>query len=193
MSPTKVDLYSFDSNYLQRLQDGDGATQEHFASYFDGLLRSKLRRARVPGQEIDDLIHDTLERVLTKVKNGKIRKAGALGAYVNSVGENVLHEYWRGRLKDMHTDGLDGVDVADPRPDMESLMNLEECRDAMLEVVQGLPAKDRDLFLALIAARSKDQICDDLDISRDYLRVCLHRTTQKVKERYLARMTTKKK
>jgi hypothetical protein len=86
----------FDQDYVNRLTEGDPETEAHFTSYFGALLLIKLRgRLRSP-QRVEDARQETFLRVLNVLrKKGGIQHPERLGAFVNSVCENVLSESFR--------------------------------------------------------------------------------------------------
>ena len=59
--------------------------------------------------------------------------------------------------------------------------------NSVREAIAALPQKDRDLIRWLfLEDRPKDDVCRDLNIDRDYLRVLFHRAKQRFRERYSA-------
>src|SRR5262249_7230432 len=106
--------YEFDSAYVQRLIAEDPETERHFTRYFGELLAIKLRnRLRSPAL-VEDAMQETFVRVLTSLKRkGGLATAATLGAFVNSVCNNVLFELYRA---DRRTEALaDDVDPPDRR------------------------------------------------------------------------------
>jgi RNA polymerase sigma-70 factor, ECF subfamily len=182
---TPVDFYSFDETYLRLLQQGDRATQEHFVSYFSGLLLIKLRRRMLPPQVIEDVRQETFLRVLLAVREGEIRQPERLGPYVNSVCKNVLLELHRETVKNLHMD-VDTVDVEDSQTDLEGSLLSEERDRAVHAVLEQLPKRDGVVLRAVLEGRDKDEICRDLGVDRDYLRVLTHRAIVNFKVQYKA-------
>jgi RNA polymerase sigma-70 factor, ECF subfamily len=89
-----VDFFAFDKVYVERLRNGDPATEHHFFVYFEKLLNIKLRSRRVSFDKIEDLKQDTFVRVIAAVrKEGGVRQPERFGAFVNSICNNVLLEY----------------------------------------------------------------------------------------------------
>jgi DNA-directed RNA polymerase specialized sigma24 family protein len=86
----------FNEDYVIRLTQGDAETEAHFTQYFGALLLIKLRgRVRSP-QLAEDARQETFLRVLQVLRNkGGIQHPERLGAFVNSVCENVLLEMFR--------------------------------------------------------------------------------------------------
>src|SRR6266850_1128922 len=115
-----MDFFTFDDEYVGRLRDGDRWTEEHFLSYFQQLLLIKLRR-RLPSLEaIDDVRQEVFVRVfrMLRAEGGGLRDGRKLGAYVNTVCNNVLLEHYRKGnrtepLLDTHLDITTSEDVED--------------------------------------------------------------------------------
>ena len=95
-----LELYSFSSQYVQKLTDGDSDVERHFVEYFSSLLFAKLRFHLRSGQEVQELRQEVFLRVLRALRQGDgLQKPERLGAYVNSVCNNVLLEYFRQRSR----------------------------------------------------------------------------------------------
>jgi len=179
--------FEFDRAYLDRLVAGDPETEKHFARYFGDLLTLKLRsRLRSPAL-VDDARQETFRRVLTTLKEkGGLASAESLGAFVNSVCNNVLFECYRAGAKVQQlAEGHDESD--DERGSAEAgLMRAEEC-DRVREALAGLPAREQELLRWLFfEERDKDDICRALGVDRNYLRVLLHRAKARFRERFVA-------
>lgn len=183
LSAIRVELYSFDENYLRLLAASDRATQEHFVTYFTRLLRIKLRGRKLGQAEIEDVYQETLLRVLLAVRNGEVRQPERLGPYVNSVCNNVLFEKYRDLARNHHVD-LDSVDVPDVAADLEVGMIAKEKAKMVHKTLSKLPARDRKIMLAVLQGRDKDKLCQELGIDRGYLRVLTHRATANFKEQF---------
>ena len=97
-------LQSFDESYVERLQAGDFRTQEHFVAYFSELIQLKLRSRLNSPQAIEDVRQETFTRVFAALHGGKIRQPERLGAFVNSMCNNVLLEHYRASSRDSSLD-----------------------------------------------------------------------------------------
>ena len=170
-----VDRCSFDEQYIVRLKDGDPYVQQHFTSYFGELLLIKLRaRLRSP-QLIEDARQETFLRVLVILRRNGLENPERLGAFVNSVCNNVVFEMFRaeGRAYPMAEDSPEPVDERD---DPEHQMISASRKKQVDRVLQEMPAKDRELLKQVfLEERDKDEVCRQYKIDREYLRVLLHR------------------
>lgn len=177
--------YAFDATYLEQLTAGDPEVERHFTQYFSALLRAKLRsRLRSPTL-VEDARQETFLRVLTTLRTkGGLTSPGGLGAFVNSVCNNVLFELYRSESKlslVLDEEGAPEPEAADPS--VESHLLSSEDRARVRQALETLPEKDRTLIRWLFfEERDKDQICRDLGVDREYLRVLVHRAKARVKQ-----------
>ena len=176
-----MEKYSFDQEYVRRLKTGDLDTQRHFTKYFGELLSIKLRtRVRSP-QLLEEARQETFLRVLTILRTTDLDQPERLGAFVNSVCNNVVFELYRAESR---TSNLpeDAPEPLDDRPDPESGLASRQRRTLVQRALEDLSQKDRELIRQIfIEERDKDVVCTELNIDRDYLRVLLHRAKNRLK------------
>jgi RNA polymerase sigma-70 factor (ECF subfamily) len=168
--------YSFDAEYVRRLRQGDAATEDHFFEYFGELVRVKAAgRLRSNKQAAEDIRQETLLRVLRRVREGAIEHPERFGAYVNSVCNNVMLELFR-RDRRLNQFPEDAPDVASGEPGTEVGL-LEAERKALVRRALGeLAPKDQELLRRIfLEEHDKDRVCEEFQVSREYLRVLLHR------------------
>jgi RNA polymerase sigma-70 factor (ECF subfamily) len=180
-----VELYAFDDDYVARLRAGDRFTEEHFLRYFSELLLIKLRSRLRTLQAIEDVRQEVFLRVFRVIRSPEgIRDGRKLGAFVNSVCNNVVLESFRanGRteaLSDEHEN------VADDAEDIEQALMSGEIRTRVRLVLDRLARKDQELLRALfLEERDKDEVCRSFSVDRNYLRVLLHRAKEKFRSEY---------
>jgi RNA polymerase sigma-70 factor, ECF subfamily len=182
-----VDFQAFDSAYVERLRAGDRETENHFVTYFGELIELKLRSRLTARQSMDDVKQETFARCLKLLRNpGGIRNAERLGPLVNSICNNVLSEHFRtGRRTDPIDDQPAERFVA-REPDALSRIITEDTRRIIRQVLDRLPERDRTILKALfLDEREKDEICREIGVTRDYIRVLVHRAKQSFREVYL--------
>jgi RNA polymerase sigma-70 factor (ECF subfamily) len=187
----RLQFVAFDTAYLEHLQRGDPATERHFAAYFSELIRIKLRSRLRSKEAVEDVRQETFVRVLALVraKDG-IRQPERLGALVNSVCNNVLLEHYRSckRMTSPLEDEPERAFVAD---ETSSLGHVEiaETERVVRKILGELPERDRRLLQAvLLEERDKDEVCAELGLTREHLRVLVHRAKRSFKSFYLKRL-----
>jgi len=184
-----LQLQSFDESYVERLQEGDFRTQEHFVAYFSELIQLKLRSRVHSPQAIEDIRQETFTRVFVALRGGKLRQADRLGAFVNSMCNNVLLEHYRKSSRDSSLEDEEQKDFPAVTVDVLGAIAAQQMGEKVREILEELPEKDRRLLREVfIEERDKDAVCRDFGVDRDYLRVLLHRAKQSFKSLYLKNM-----
>jgi RNA polymerase sigma-70 factor, ECF subfamily len=180
-----VEFFDFDEAYVRRLQERDPRTESHFVGYFRDLLQIKLRSRLQSRQAVDDAQQETFVRVLAALHSqGGIREPQKLGAFVNSVCNNVLLEYYRSAARNPQQDG-DQPELPDQSLDLDGFLISEQTRSQVRRVLDQLTEKDRRLLRAVfLEEKDKDAVCGEFGVDRDYLRVLLYRAKQNFKTTY---------
>jgi RNA polymerase sigma-70 factor (ECF subfamily) len=181
-----VQLQSFDESYVERLREGDFRTQEHFVAYFSELIQLKLRSRLHSPQAIEDVRQETFSRVFAALRSGKLRQPDRLGAFVNSMCNNVLLEHYRSSSRDTPLEDEEEKDFPAPTVDVLGAIAARQMGEKIREILEELPERDRRLLREVfLEERDKDEVCRDFGVDRDYLRVLLHRAKQSFKSLYL--------
>jgi RNA polymerase sigma-70 factor, ECF subfamily len=182
-----LQFQAFDAPYVERLRSGDFRTQEHFVAYFSELIQLKLRaRLRSP-QAIEDVRQETFVRVFAALRSpGGIRQPERLGAFVNSICNNVLLEHYRSSSRSDSLDDEPQNELPDPVMDVLGAVAAKQMEEKVREILDEMPERDRRILREVfLEERDKDDICRDFGVDRDYLRVLLHRAKQSFKSLYL--------
>ena len=69
-----MELFAFTREYVERLREGDPSTEQHFVTYFDQLLRIKLRARMLALETVEDLRQETYIRVLVTLRKDGVRQ-----------------------------------------------------------------------------------------------------------------------
>jgi RNA polymerase sigma-70 factor, ECF subfamily len=187
----RLQFTAFDAPYLERLQRGDAGTEDHFAAYFGELIKLKLRR-RLNGKEaIEDVRQETFVRVLALVRSKDgVKQPERLGALVNSVCNHVLLEHYRShRSSEGSLDAQPQREFVDQAVSVSGLVEVSETERLVQKILGDLSERDRRLLQSvLLEERDKDEVCAELGLTRDYLRVLVHRAKQSFKSSYTKRL-----
>lgn len=179
-----MELFVFDDDYVRRLREGDRDTANHFHAYFRDLLLLKLRRRLASIDAIDEVRQEVFTRCFQHL--GELREAKKLGAFVNSICNRVLMEYYRaeGRTEPLTDEAEEIPDPADAVASLDSARSVVRVR----RVLEAMPQRDSDILRAVFLDEGdKEEICRRFGVERDYLRVLLHRAKEKFKSFYLRR------
>jgi RNA polymerase sigma-70 factor (ECF subfamily) len=176
----------FDPAYLQRLREGDPDTEKHFAAYFGSLLLIKLRTRVRSASLIEDIRQETFLRTIRVVRSGEgIRQPERLGAFVNSVCNNVTLEFLRSSTRQQQPEE-NAPEPVDHSSSAEHELLSKERKKMVRAVLEDLPQRDRQLLRAVfLEEKDKDEVCAEVGVDRDYLRVLLHRAKQHFRVHFL--------
>lgn len=180
-----MDFFAFDKAYVDRLRDGDPTTEHHFVTYFEQLLRIKLRARTLTSDKVEDLRQETFIRVIAAVRReGGVRQPERFGAFVNSICNNVLLEHYRSSGKNQQMDDTH-LETPDKVLDLDGMLVSKQAAERVRQILGGMPARDRELLRAIfLEEKDKDAVCKDFGVDRDYLRVLVHRAKDRFKVLY---------
>ena len=183
-----MEFFAFDDVYLERLRSGDFRTEQHFVSYFTQLIHLKLRSRVQSSDVVEELRQEIFARVFAVLRSQEgVRDASRLGAFVNSVCNNVLLEHYRSasRTTPLEEDGKE-VEIPDHKVDVLGAAISRQMARRVREVLEGLSERDRRLLKAVFFEElDKDEVCRDFQVDRGYLRVLLHRAKQTFKSHFI--------
>jgi RNA polymerase sigma-70 factor (ECF subfamily) len=170
-----LEFFAFDASYVEKLRAGDTHIEGHFVNYFSELIRLKLRSRLNTREAIEDVRQETFMRVLVLLRGeGGLRQPDRLGPFVNSVCNHVLLEHYRSKKKvEAAIDEETEATVAGKEPSALSLLETKDTERVVRQILHEL---------------SDREVCAELGISREYLRVLLHRAKQSFKSFYLSRL-----
>jgi RNA polymerase sigma-70 factor (ECF subfamily) len=181
-----LEFHSFDASYVKRLTDGDPATESHFSAYFRKFIVLKLRARRLTPSMSDDVLQETMFRVLRALRHGTgVSQPERFGAFVNSVCNNIVLEFLNKQKRNPSVPE-NTPEPADDRIDMDASLITQERKQIVGEVLDGLKSKDREILrLVFLEENNREDICKKLGVEAGYLRVLLHRAKDRFAEAYL--------
>ncbi|MBI1894991.1 MAG: RNA polymerase sigma factor [Acidobacteria bacterium] len=144
-------------------------------------LRLKLRykaRYHLGGYcpDVEDVVQETLSRVLAAARDGRIRNAESLGAFASATCQNVIHEYRRGLWREMPFE-------AGPTDPVAPADNSLELQDLVARTIAELPERDRALLIAFyLEENAPEEICRDWGLNEGSLRVALFRARERFRK-----------
>ncbi len=182
-----MDVFAFDDEYVRRLREHDAAAEEHFHNHFQPRLFNHLRSRMRSYEDVDGTIQETFVRVLRSIYEQKLRDGRTLPGFVFAVCHNILLEHWRGP----ETENIDDhVEPAIDEPDQELVMITEERKRAVHRILNDMKPPGGDILRAKMQGVPGDDICAQFGITRDYLRVLLHRARIEFRRKYLSHPET---
>jgi RNA polymerase sigma-70 factor (ECF subfamily) len=183
-----VQFFAFDASYVDKLRSGDARIEEHFVSYFSELIRLKLRSRLSSNEAIEDIRQETFARVIGLLRaEGGLRQADRLGAFVNSICNHVLLEHYRSKNnRESSLEDEPETVFVNLGPNALSILETKDTARVVRQILNQLTERDRHLLQAvLLDERDKDVVCVEFGVTREYLRVLVHRAKQSFKSLYV--------
>ena len=185
-SRAPLQFQSFDTAYVERLRAGDYRTQENFCAYFSDYIHIKLRSRLKSPSAIEDVRQETFARFFVNLRADKIKEPERLGAYVNSMCNNVLREQYRSSARHSSLEDEEPQDFPDKGKNLVDIIASKQTENKVREILEKLPERDRRLLREVfLDERDKDEVCRDFGVDREYLRVLLHRAKKLFKALYI--------
>lgn len=185
-----MDFQAFDAAYIDNVRAGDPEAERHFVAYFSELILLKLRSRLRSEQAIEDVRQETFGRTLALLRSDHgIRNPERLGAIVNSICNHVLFEHYRASGRAQPLDEFEAEQFVEPGPDPLNQTIREENRRIVREVLEKLAERDRRVLQSVfLEERDKDDVCREMGVTREYIRVLLHRAKQAFREAHKRRV-----
>lgn len=174
--------HAFDHNYLDALRRCDLRAEEDLISTFGKPVSSSLRRKFRSFDIVEDATQETLLRVLLYFRAGKTLEApSSLPGFVKSVSLYVSMEMLR-KFRNPSLETEEVPEPADEGPNPERAASIGEQKRFVNDALKRVSSKDAKLLRRIFFdEEDKDQICRELQVNREYLRVLVHRAKLRVK------------
>jgi RNA polymerase sigma-70 factor (ECF subfamily) len=132
--------------------------------------------------DVDDLVQETMTRLMVAHRSGKILNPDAIGAFVNGICRNVVSEY---RRKNLHNEPMPEVV---PEPENRRIPEAEafELRQAIAHGLDQLPDRDRKILREFyLEEKPRADIMRQMGLSDENFRVALFRAKERFRAIYL--------
>src|SRR5262249_6635075 len=167
-----------DARLVEAARGGDrvafGRLYDRYAGMVHGILL-----ARVPLNEVDDLVQDVFLRALPRL--GGLRDASRFGAWLATITRNRANDYHRQAVVEVE---LPEDLPSDPANDTTPGGFDEAEARSLLGAIRGLPETYREiLLLRLVEGMTGPEIAARTGLKHGSVRVNLHRGMQKLREK----------
>ncbi len=149
-------------------------------AYFGQSIQLKLRSRLHSPQAIEDAGQKIFAQFYAALREGQIVHPERLGSFVNLICDNVLNvllkrELVSSRSSPLKDDGGQAVPII-----FSEVMGASQAEEEKIrEILNQLPENDRRLLREVfLKGRDKEDVCRELGVDRNYLRVLLHRLKQ---------------
>src|SRR5580765_2921482 len=174
-SPEVLSSFEFNAMYVRSLQQGDPSTEEHFVNHFGPILLKKLRRKLRSMDQARDLRQETFLRVLALLRSEQsVRQPERFEIFVLGVCNNVLRETYRQQRRLVQMPPEFDLPTDAPSPDERVITS--ETGSYVQRLLCSLDPNVRAILkAAFLEEQDRSEICLRFGVSRDHLRLLIHR------------------
>ena len=166
----------------QRIRAGDRTAEEElFSAYYRGVVLIATARTRDP-ETARDLAQEVFIAVLKALREGSLREAEKLPAFIQGTARNLINNFLRTRGRRSECE-LDERDLESPDP-VEELESAERQRLVRREMESCSEIDRQILVWSLAEGRSLAEIARRLKMSHEAVRARKSRLVKKITERF---------
>lgn len=132
--------------------------------------------------DVDDIVQETIARVLVATREEKIQNPAAVGAFLNGVCRNVISEYRRRNMRD------EPMPEVVPEPPSKGIAetDLFDLRQAIALGLDQLSDRDRRILRAFyLEEKPRSEILSDTGLTEENFRVVLCRAKERFRAIYV--------
>ena len=167
---------------VARIRAGDRLAEDEFvATYHRGLLLIATARTR-DREAARDLTQEILMAVLKALREGTLRDAEKLSAFVQGTARNLINNYLREKARRLECD-LRPDDA--PTKDAVEELELADKQRLIHRELEGFSPVDRQiLLLSLVDGHSLLEVAQRLGLSHDAVRARRSRMIRKITKKF---------
>ena len=173
---------TFDDQYLARLKARDQETQNHFYQYFSLPIRTFMR-VRFRWEDAEDLTQQVFLAALEKIDAGALREAAKLPGYVIGISRHICRQHIRkvGQHRLAEKADVDVSQLSARETSAETNVITRQLVRAMSQIVEQLPARDREALMRELEEQPREQIAQALGVNIASVRLIVHRAWHRVR------------
>lgn len=163
----------------ERILGGDRAAEAELVEFYGPRVFAILCARTQDREASRDLLHDALIGILKVLRQGELREAAKLPAFVASVARNIAHTHLRVRVRARLSQPIQG-DL--PAPENGDGMESAERQKRVQQALFQLDAPDREILMRVLAGQKLAAIARSLGMSPEAVRQRKSRAVKKVAE-----------
>ena len=170
---------------VMRISKGDKlAEQELVSTYYRGLIFILHRQTQDQALS-EDLAQDTFIVVIQKARDNGITNPTALSAFIRQTGINLLIGYKRKETR-RDTHSVDDIEIHAPTDNMEisQALHSKQLLQLTTQLLNELKTpRDKEILRSyFVYDKTKQQICQDLELTPEHFDRVLFRARQRLKQ-----------
>ena len=169
-------------------QAGDQCAEQHLVRRLFPKIERYLKRMTWDKAAVADILQDTFEIAVRKVRSGQPNSPELVQSYVYGIARYVLLDYLR---KKQRTDEFNSVDSQEPaalvcdEDPLDWLLQQEMAASVAHAIERLKQQRDRRAINGFYyEERSSAELCSELNLKQDHLYRVLHRARQRIEKNF---------
>jgi RNA polymerase sigma-70 factor (ECF subfamily) len=170
---------------VRRIISGDGSAETELVHRYKRGLSAILLRSAGQRSVAEDLMQDTFQLALEKIRRGDVREPERLSGFICNIARNLAIDHFRqtSRHERLQRElSPNSVSAADP---LQQVLAAERTTIVRRILEELRPVRDRQvLYRFYIAEQDKEQICGELGLTSLHFNRVLFRARERYRELY---------
>ena len=178
------DEAEFACNLVAKILRGDRAAEAELMNHYERGMRRVLRRMDLNEEDRKELMHDTWETALEKIRTGKLHEHAVLGAFICGIAHWKAKNRVRSiRNHPMTSDPTVTDDLLSEGDEPDRATSHIQNAELVWQVLEHMRRRDRDMLIHFVLRdEDKDDVCAQLGISPVRFHGVLCRARQRFKK-----------
>jgi RNA polymerase sigma-70 factor (ECF subfamily) len=170
---------------IQRILSGDKNAEAELVDRYTRGVSVILRRATSQRWMIEDLVQDTFQLALEKLRRGELRCPEKLSGFICNIARNLAIDGFRRAARHGKAERELQLDSPAPPDPLQQLLATEKASSVRRILNELRSARDREvLYRFYIAEQDKQQICAELGLTSLHFNRVLFRARERYRELY---------
>lgn len=170
---------------VERILSGDRSAEAELVERYSRGVSLILARGTRQASTREDLLQDTFQLTIEKIRRGELRDPERLSGFICNVARNLAADYYRRTSRHESAERRFQIDSAGPPDALHQVLAAEKAA-IVRQILNDLrPTRDRDLLYRFyIAEQDKEQICKELGLTSLHFNRVLFRARERYRELY---------
>lgn len=180
-----VDQRGSPGTLVERIIQGDRAAETELVERFRRGVALILARETHGSGVHDDLLQDTFQVALEKIRRGEVREPEKIAGFICNLARNLAIDHFRRESRHESAGRELPGDAGDSPDPLQQVLAAERAAIARRVLEELQPERDRQvLYRFYIAEQDKEQICAELGLTSLHFNRVLFRARQRYRELY---------
>jgi RNA polymerase sigma-70 factor (ECF subfamily) len=170
---------------VRRIISGDGSAEAELVNRYKRGLSAILLRSAGQRSVAEDLMQDTFQLALEKIRRGDVREPERLSGFICNIARNLVIDHFRQTSRHERLERELPPNIVSAADPLQQVLATERTTIVRRILEELRPVRDRQvLYRFYIAEQDKEQICAELGLTSLHFNRVLFRARERYRELY---------